>query len=410
MSRERTAAIHVDKEQVVCYHDVSKRNVANHLKGVYPMAITFNSSPRPTVGVELELQIIDPETGALVQGAPRILEMHDGREWAKPELLQSTIEINTGICETVAEAREDLDKKLKILHKTCDKLGYVLAMAGTHPFSAWSEQSITPDARYQELVDRVQWPARRLLIFGLHVHVGISSGEKAIAVFNSLTTFLPHLLSLSTSSPYWMGEDTGMASARVKVFESLPTAGLPYRLINWAEFTRFMKTLIGAGAISSIREVWWDLRPHPGFGTVEIRVCDALPTLTEVISVAAFCQALVVWLGDQYDEGIYLPTHRHWIVRENKWRASRWSTDARVIVDENGGQRLLAEDIERLLETLLPVARELRGEKELMGVRDIIRIGQSYIRQRRVFKQTGSLKAVVDSLVTELKEDTPTPL
>ena len=374
------------------------------------MAITFNSSPKPTIGVELELQILDPETRNLVPGAPKILERYEGEKWIKPELLKSTIEINTKICETAAEVREDLGKKLEILQGCCDELGYALAMAGTHPFSTWSEQVITQDERYESLVDRVQWPARRLLIFGLHVHIGICTGEKAIAIFNSLTSFLPHLLALSASSPYWMGEDTGMASARSKVFESLPTAGLPYRLINWAEFIRFMKTLIGAGAISSIREVWWDLRPHPGFGTVEIRVCDGLPTLTEVVSLAAFVQALVVWLGDQYDEGIYLPTYRHWIVRENKWRAARYSTDARIIVDENGGQRLLAEDIERLMAELIPVAKNLRCEKEIMGVRDIVRRGQSYIRQRRVFKRTGSLKDVVDSLITELREDTPTPL
>ncbi len=374
------------------------------------MAIIFNASPKPTIGVELELQILDPETGELVCGAPRILEAFDGVEWVKPELIQSTVEINTGICETAAEVKQDLEKKLNALWKVCDKLGYTLAMAGTHPYSGYCKQIITDDERYQRLVDRVQWPARRLMIFGLHVHVGVGSGEKAIAIFNSLTSFIPHLLALSASSPYWLSEDTGMASVRVKVFESLPTAGLPYRLINWAEFTRFMKTLIGAGAITSIREVWWDLRPHPGFGTVEIRVCDALPTLTEVVSLAAFIQALVVWLGDQYDEGIYLPIFRHWIVRENKWRAARWATDARIIVDENGSQILLSEDIEDLLTKLIPVAQRLEGKEEILGVRDIVRQGPSFSRQRRVFKQTGSLKSVVDSVITELKEDRPTPI
>jgi len=371
------------------------------------MAIIFNSSPRPTVGVELELQLLDPETGELVNAAPRIIDAYKGEPWVKPELIQSTIEINTGICETAAEAGKDLKEKLDDLFRVCDSLGIALAMAGTHPYSQFSEQIITPDERYKRLVDRVQWPARRLMIFGLHVHVGVDSGEKSIAIFNSLTSFIPHLLALSASSPYWMSEDTGMASVRVKIFESLPTAGLPYRLINWAEFTRFMKTLIGAGAISSIREVWWDLRPHPGFGTVEIRVCDALPTLTEVVSLTAFIQALVVWLSEQYDEGIYLPTFRHWIVRENKWRAARWSTDARIIVDENGSQRLLSEDIEELLTKLIPVARELKGEQEILGIRDMVRQGPSYSRQRRGFNQTGSLRAVVDSLIRELREDTP---
>ena len=271
------------------------------------MKINFNSSPTPTVGVELELQILDPETMNLIAGAPRILAHVGDDDHVKPELIESTIEFNTDVCPNVAAVRIELIERVNDLLRTCDRLGYEIASVGTHPFAKWAEQVITPKERYQELVNRCQWPARRLMIFGLHVHVGVSSGEKAIAVFNSLTTYLPHLLALSSSSPFFDGCDTGLASSRVMIFESLPTAGLPYRFINWAEFQRLITTLVNARAIWSIREIWWDIRPHPGFGTVEVRICDGLPTLDETVAMTALIQALVVWLCGQYDEGMYLP-------------------------------------------------------------------------------------------------------
>ncbi|NIR51436.1 glutamate--cysteine ligase [candidate division KSB1 bacterium] len=372
------------------------------------MKITFNGSPNPTLGVEVELQVLDPETKNLVSGAQEILAKTDGDHHVKPELIQSTIELNTDVCSNIMAVRTDLTERLNHLIEICDELGYELACVGTHPFSKWEEQDITPQERYHMLVDRCQWPARRLMIFGLHVHVGVPSGEKAIAIFNSLTTFLPHLLALSASSPFFDDADTGLASTRVKIFETLPTAGLPYRLLNWAEFQRFMITLVNAKAIESIREVWWDLRPHPGFGTVELRICDGLPTLDEIVALTAFIQALVVWLGEEYDEGMYLPVHRHWIVRENKWRAARWSTDADIIIDEDGNLQPLAEGIEELLETLSPIAKRLGSHDELMRVRDIVKNGPSYKRQRKVYEETGDFKKVVENLVNELRNNVTT--
>ncbi|MFQ5752069.1 MAG: glutamate--cysteine ligase, partial [bacterium] len=323
----------------------------------------------------------------------------------KPELIQSTIDLNTDVCANISAVRMDLTERLNKLFEICDDLGYELACAGTHPFSKWAEQDITPKERYHMLVDRCQWPARRLMIFGLHVHVGVPSGEKAIAIFNSLTTFLPHLLALSASSPFFDSDDTGLASTRVKIFETLPTAGLPYRLLNWAEFQRFMITLVNAKAIESVREVWWDIRPHPGFGTVELRICDGLPTLNEVIALTALIQALVVWLSEQYDEGMYLPIHRHWIVRENKWRAARWSIDADIITDEDGNLKSLSQEIEKLLELLSPVAKRLGSHDELMHVHDIIKIGPSFKRQRKIYEETHDYKKVMDVLIKELREN-----
>ncbi len=369
------------------------------------MKINFNGSPNPTLGVELELQIIDPETRNLISGAQNILAQTNGDDHVKPELIQSTVELNTDVCANISAVRTDLSERLESLFKLCDKLGYNLACVGTHPFSKWEEQEITPKDRYHMLVDRCQWPARRLMIFGLHVHVGIPTGEKAIAIFNSLTTFIPHFLSLSASSPFFDGNDTGLASTRVKIFETLPTAGLPYRLLNWAEFQRFMITLVNANAIETVREIWWDIRPHPGFGTIELRVCDGLPTLDEIISLTAFIQAMIVWLSEQYDEGMYLPVHRHWIVRENKWRAARWSVEAEIITDEEGSLKRLSEDIHELLETLTPVAKRLGSHDDMMRIKKIIEVGPSYRRQLAVYKETGDFRQVIDANIRELREN-----
>ena len=371
------------------------------------MRIHFNGSPGPTVGVEVELQIIDPETRSLVSGASRILERVEDINRVKTELIASTVELNTDVCANIETVRCELSHRFRSLLALCDELGYELACVGTHPFSRWSEQAITPKERYHRLVNRCQWPARRLMIFGLHVHVGIERGEKAIAIFNSLSTYIPHLLALSASSPYFEGEETGLASCRVKIFESLPTAGLPYRLLNWAEFQRLMNTLVHARAIESVREIWWDVRPHPDFGTVEVRICDGLSTLDDIVAMTAMIQALVVWLGDQYDEGVYLPLQRYWIVRENKWRAARWALDAEVIIDEDGRLEPLAESINRLIEALAPVSERLGSHGELMRVSEIMKTGPSCVRQRQVYANTGDFTQVVDSVVRELRDSVP---
>ena len=229
------------------------------------MNIVFNGSDRPTLGVEIEVEVVD-EAGALATdtAATKILTELGDEPGYKHELLECTIEVITDVCPTVKEVRRDLGDKLERLVDVADGLGYRILCTGTHPFSSWADQTVSPDPRYHRLIENCQWAARRLLIFGVHTHVGLGSGEEAIAVANSLGTYIPHFLALSSSSPYWMGRDTGLASTRSKIFETLPTAGLPYKMENWGQFQRFMRTLIGAGTIRSIREVWWDIRPHPG--------------------------------------------------------------------------------------------------------------------------------------------------
>jgi carboxylate-amine ligase len=228
---------------------------------------------------------------------------------------------------------------------------------------------------------------------------------------NALTTYLPHFLALSASSPFWSGCDTGLASARTKVFEAMPTGGLPHQLADWAEFEEYMGTLIRAGAIESVREVWWDVRPHPDFGTVELRVCDGLPTLDEIGAVAALAQCLVEQFDTQLDRGYTLPTPVEWVLRENKWRATRYGLDADIVVDEAGTVRPVREAIAELVEELAPVAKRLGCEAELADVTRVLAVGASYQRQRAVAAaHDGDLRAVVDSLLGELRDGLPVPV
>jgi glutamate---cysteine ligase / carboxylate-amine ligase len=377
--------------------------------------IDFHSSERASLGVEMELGLVDKETRELKSGAIELLaavgqDHPDGEHpKAKHELLQSTVEIITGICSTVSEARADLAETLDELRPLADRRDLDLMCAGAHPFSDWAKQDISPNERYRRLVDLYQWPARRLQIFGIHVHVGVRSPAKAIAIGNALCAYIPHFLALSASSPFWMGEDTGLASCRSKVFEGLPTAGLPYELEGWPEFEEFMGTLIAAKAISSVREVWWDIRPHPVFGTIELRICDGIPTLREVSAIAALAQCLVEWMDRLIDRGYTLPTPRTWVTRENKWRAGRWGLDAEIIVDDGDRLQPVRSSISELVDELRPVADRLGCTPQLRGCLDILEHGASYARQREVMARGGRLDDVVEHLVHELLTDSPTP-
>ena len=325
----------------------------------------------------------------------------------KHELFESTLEIITGVCETVGQARYDLEATLAEVAPVVEAHGLRMLCSGTHPFSDWAEQDISPNPRYHRLVEEFQWPARRLAVFGIHTHVGIRSPEKAITIANALSAYIPHFLALSASSPCWLGRDTGLASTRSKVFEALPTAGLPQQFADWSEFETFMGTLIAAGTISSIREVWWDIRPHPNFGTIELRICDGMPTLFEITTVAALAQCLVEWHDVLIDRGYTPPCPKAWIVRENKWRAVRHGIDADIIVDETGTTEPLRDAIVTLVEELMPVARRLECEKELEAVQLILQIGPSYIRQRRLRAAGATHQEVVDHLIDEFRRDTP---
>ncbi|MDQ4149534.1 MAG: glutamate--cysteine ligase [Actinomycetota bacterium] len=379
------------------------------------MEIPFNSSDHSSLGVEMELAIVDRETRELRGAASEILPAlgHPHPEGAphtkaKHELMESTIEVITSICSSVEEARADLESTLGEITGLTEPKGLALMCAGTHPFSHWRDQAISPNPRYERLLNEMQWPARQLQIFGIHVHVGVRSPEKAIAIANALSTYVPHLLALSASSPFWLGYDTGLASCRTKIFELLPTAGLPYQLADWSEFEEFMSTLVSAQAISSIREVWWDIRPHPNFGTIEVRICDGIPTMSEVCALVAMSLCLVDWMDTLHDRGYTLPCPKAWVVRENKWRAARHGVDAQIISDETGNLQPLQEAIRHTVEELTPTATRLGCLEELQYALRIMEFGPSYVRQRGVVEAGGSLIDVVDTLVEELRTDKPT--
>jgi carboxylate-amine ligase len=375
--------------------------------------IPFTSSPRSSLGVEWELELVDLQTRGLATAASDILAelgapFGGEHPKAKHELMESCIEVITGVCTTVDEVVTDLRATVDEVAAAATARGLGLICSGTHPFTDWTTQQISPDPRYAKLVEDMQWPARQLQIFGVHVHVGVRSPDKAIPIVNALSAYIPHFLALSASSPYWVGTDTGLASARSKVFESLPTAGLPYQLSGWEDFERFMETLIAARTISTIREVWWDVRPHPNFGTVELRICDGLPTLFEIGWAAALSQCLVEMLNSQLDRGYTLPVPRSWTVRDNKWRAARHGIDAEIIVDEHGNTLPLRTSALDLVDELMPFAERLQCTKELIRVRDVLEVGPSYARQRAVAAANGGdLTAVVDSLLQEMRDDRP---
>ena len=367
----------------------------------------FKPSPSRSVGVELEVSLVDPETRQLTPRAPDVLAEFKGSNYYKPELYKTIIEINTDVCNDVGEVRADLQGKLDALHQVCDRLGLVAMSTGTHPFSKAEEQAITDKDRYQHLANAMQWPARRLLICGQHVHVGVPSGEHAVALVNALRCFIPHLLSVSASSPFWKGRATGLASSRIKIFEGLPTAGLPPHLTNWNEFSTLMRTLIRAGAIKSIQEIWWDIRPHPGFGTVEIRIADSVNTMDEVCALTAFIQCLAEYFCELYDAGEEIPVFKRWTIRENKWRAARYGDDMTFIRNEQGDQVPIREHIMQCVEALGPIAERLNCVEDLQYILKILEVRPSFARQRAYYQETGSLEGLVDGLTAEFRNNKP---
>jgi glutamate---cysteine ligase / carboxylate-amine ligase len=372
--------------------------------------IDFTPSQRTSLGVEWELELVDLDTRQLTGLSNDLLaeisaEGDGEHPKAKHELLQSCVEVITGVCQTVAEARADLAGTVDELAGYAATRNVGLMCSGTHPTTDWATQQVTDTERYHQLIERNQWLARQLQIFGVHVHCGIRAADKAIPIVNALLQYLPHFLALSASSPYWIGADTGLASYRSKIFEALPTAGLPYQLSGWDEFEKYMEIQISSNAIESIREVWWDIRPHPNFGTVELRICDGLPSLDEISCVAALAQCLVERFDRQLDDGYTLPEPRPWLVRENKWRAARYGLDAEIVIDNTGRVQPVKDALYDVVEDLLPIARRLDCADELELIPKLVERGGSYQRQRAAAAQNGGrLEPVVDLLLAEMRD------
>ncbi|MGH3368620.1 MAG: glutamate--cysteine ligase [Nocardioidaceae bacterium] len=376
------------------------------------MGIAFAESPQQTLGVEWEFALVDKVTRDLSNTASELFESVRRREGADDpklhkELLRNTVEVVSGVCSGVDEAVEDLLSTLAVVHDAADQLGVDLYSAGTHPFATWSRQLLTPGHRYEELIARTQWWGRQMLIWGLHVHVGVKRREHVFPIISSLLNQFPHLQALSASSPVWASTDTGYASNRAMMFQQLPTAGLPFQFETWEEFEGFVADQEKTGVIEGLHDLRWDIRPSPMLGTVEVRVCDGVSTIRELRALVALTHCLVVDLEDRLEAGERLPTMPPWHVQENKWRSARYGLDAEIILDAAGTERLVTDDLDDLLWRLEPVARRLGCASDLAAVAEIPQRGASYQRQRRVAAETGGdLVAVVDSVVRELMRET----
>ena len=283
-----------------------------------------------------------------------------GRDRFKPELMQSVLEINTDVCESVKDADRELRGRIGVVEAAADKLGLALWWGGLHPFALCRDQLVTPDERYLKLVELLQVLARRLVTFGLHVHVGVDSGDKAVMICDRIMRHLPTLLALSRSSPFWEGEPTGLQSYRSKVMEGLPTAGLPPLMRNWSEYVWLVNHMVATGFINTIREIWWDVRPHHNFGTVEVRVCDMPGNLDDVLALAALIQCLVKALSDEIDHGAYQHDAHPMMVSQNKWRAARFGTAARLVDNYTFESQSVEQVVERLVERLHADRRRAR--------------------------------------------------
>ena len=335
--------------------------------------LEFHVSTRPSLGVEIELALVDADTLALKSANRDILDHLPPalQESVKPELMQCYLEINTGVCATVAAAEADLRPKLAAVEAAADAVNTRLFWSATHPFSKWGDQAITPNARYHGLINMLQDTARQLLTFGLHVHVGVDGGDKAIMICDRILRHLPTLLALSCNSPFWEGRTTGLHSWRSRVMEGLPTAGLPPFMRNWSEYIWLINHLIDTGYIESIREIWWDVRPHHRFGTVEIRICDIPGSLEDTLALVALIQCLVKDLSDQVDAGTYQHDCHPMLVRQNKWHASRYGLEARLVDSNTHDLKSVPEMVRELVAHLAPIAEGLDCRTYLDRVLDL---------------------------------------
>ena len=379
------------------------------------MKIDFASSRQSTLGVEWELALVDAETGELASVAKEVLrgvaakhpELNEDDEHPhiKQELLLNTVELVTGICNTVAEAKADLSSSLAAVRDVTDPMGVEIFCAGSHPFSPPQLQPVTDKERYAKLIDRTQWWGRQMVIYGVHVHVGLDSRDKVLPVLDGLVNYFPQFQALSASSPFWGGEDTGYASQRALMFQQLPTAGLPFQFASWEDFEAYAQDMFTTGVIDSLSEIRWDIRPVPHFGTIEMRICDGLASLEEVGAIAALTQCLVDEFSTTLDNGGTIPTMPPWHVQENKWRAARYGLDAIIILDAAGNEQLVTDHIRETVARLEPVAVKLGCAEELADVLKIIERGAGYQRQRRVAAEHGGdLRAVVLDLVQQMRK------
>jgi carboxylate-amine ligase len=370
--------------------------------------------PSLSIGIEEEYQTIDPQTRDLrshiaSEILPKAkLALHEA---VKAEMHQSVIEVGTRVCRDVKEARENIQALRREMITLASQNGMLLAAGSTHPFSDWKLQEIYPDERYRRVVEDMQLIARANLVFGLHVHIGIEDRNTAIHIMNSMRYFLPHILALSTNSPFWMGMNTGFKSYRVKVFERFPRTGIPDTFANWSEYENFVDLLVRTNCIDNGKKIWWDIRPHPFFNTLEVRVCDIPMRLDETMAIAALIQATVAMLYKLHASNKSYRIYGRALISENKFRASRYGLDGNLIDFGKEEEVPLRQLILEYLDLIDDVVDELGSREEIDYIHEMLKMGTGADRQLQVYKETGDLEAVVDYMVKETRvgvfEETP---
>ena len=366
---------------------------------------------RFTIGVEEEFQIIDPATCELRSHVSQLVSAAspDIAEQVKHELHQSIVETGTRICDNVSELRIEMHRTRGELVAAAERAGLQVAAAGTHPFSSWIDQVISPGERYQHIIEEMGQLARSLLIFGMHVHVAMPDKQTTIDMMNGVRYFLPHLLALSTSSPFWMGRNTGLKSFRTTVFRRFPRTGVPEQFESWSAYENFVNLLVKLNCIDNGKKIWWDVRPHPTFGTLEFRMFDVSTKVEEAVAIAALTQAIIVKLHRLYQGNVGWRLYRRALVEENKWRAARYGIDGKLIDFGKEAEVPMRQLIPELLELVDDVVDDLGSRSAVQYVHTIMNEGTSADRQLRVFHETGDLKSVVRHLVAETRAGVTEP-
>jgi carboxylate-amine ligase len=360
-----------------------------------------------TLGIEEEFMVIDPKTRELRSHMQQIVE--GGKvilaERVKAEMHQAVVEVGTNICRNIQEARQEVKYLRKVIAELAEKSGLQIGAAGTHPFSLWSEQPITEHPRYEEIVNELQDTARGNLIFGLHVHVGIPNRTLGLQLMNAVRYFLPHIFALSTNSPFWEGRNTGFKSFRTKVFDKFPRTGIPDFFSSVGDYDDYINLLIKTGCIDNAKKIWWDIRLHPFFNTIEFRICDVPMLVDETIALAAVMQALIAKLEKLMKQNLNFRLYRKALISENKWRAARYGLDGKLIDFGKQEEVNTRELVFELLHFIDDVVDELGSRQEINYIYRILENGTGADRQLKVFKETGDLKKVVDYIVSQTNQN-----
>ena len=373
-------------------------------------ALCFSPSPATSIGVEVEMQILDRDTNDLAAGAVGLLNACRSESLAgvSSEFMQSMIEIKTGVCENVSEVESQLYPLARRVHNIATSMGYEIALAGTHPFGRSSANAIFPNERYAQILDRLGWVGSHGLIFGVHVHIGVPSGELAIGLINALVQYLPHLLALSSNSPFWQGADTGLASFRAAYYGLKPRSGVPPYFANWRDCRSYMQMLLGSRAIGSLKDIYWDIRPRPDFGTIEFRIFDAPPTIGATLGLAALTRSLVIATERRLAEKPKLcrgDARRQWMALENKWSAIRYGLQATYLRAASGKRRSLAHDAAELVDRLLPIARESGDDRYLRYLQPLAGLEVGAATQRRLFRESGSWQRMMGEMAKRFSDE-----